>query len=92
MPELVPKTSTKYAQKVDLKLNYKVDKALNENPKIFIPLIEEIFILPNQKKTKAIKIKRFYIDENNELKARETSLYYDTSYVESVSTRALVVA
>ena len=90
VPELAPKASTKYAQKIDLKLNYKVDKALNENPKIFIPLIEEIFILPSQKKTKAIKIKRFYIDENNELKARETSLYYDTSYVETVSTKALV--
>ena len=77
---------------MDFKLTYKVEKALNENPRIFVSLVEDLFILPQEKKSKAIKIKRYYIDENNELKARESCLYYDMSYVETVSTKALVAA
>lgn len=87
--------SQKYTQEINLKLDckfdYKVKLYHDETPKIFLTLVEEVLILPQEKKTKAIKIKRYYINENNELKARETSLYYDTSYVESVPTKALVV-
>ncbi|MBQ8299809.1 MAG: hypothetical protein IJX99_08175 [Clostridia bacterium] len=53
-------------------------------------LVYEV-ILPFEKKNKSIKIKRFYIDENNELKATMENLYYDTTYVRAVSTKALLV-
>lgn len=78
--------------KKNIKEEVKVNEQNTENNynKMKINILVYNVVLPAEKKNKWIKIKRFYIDENNELKSRDTSLYYDTSYIRSISTKALV--
>ncbi len=89
--DLLPEASLEYAQKVNLKLDYNVNTVTEKKVDVRNNMTEIVFVLPSKKKSKAIKIKRFYIDENNELKASESNLYYNTSYVETVSSKVLLV-
>lgn len=89
--ELMPQASVNYARNVKTNIDYKIQTE-SSVPKLFTALMEEDLILPQEKKSKTLKIKRYYIDENNELKVRETCLYFNTAHVEAISTRALVVA
>lgn len=47
-------------------------------------------LLTNNEKSKYIKIKKFYIDENNKLRSSGEDLFFDTAFVRAVSTKALV--
>jgi hypothetical protein len=89
--ELMPQASMNYTRNIKTNINYSI-QTNSDVPSIFIALLGKELILPQEKKSKSIKIKRYYIDENNELKARETCLYFNTAHVEAISTRALVVA
>lgn len=86
----MPPLDIQYIEPITLVFEYEVEKEDVEEGNVTKMLVYEV-VLPFEKKNKSIKIKRFYIDENNELKARDENLYYDTSYVSAISTKALLV-
>lgn len=88
--ETMPPLKVQHIELTGLISEAEPEKEKLEDRNVIKVLVYEV-VIPFENKNKFIKIKRFYIDENNQLKAKETNLYYDTSYVKAVSTKAILV-
>ena len=88
--ETMPPLKVQHIELTGLISEAEPEKEKLEERNVIKVLVYEV-VIPFENKNKFIKIKRFYIDENNQLKAKETNLYYDTSYVKAVSTKAILV-